>query len=432
MASLAWSDGGLGVGQVSMLIGKASVVRADGTRQDLHLGARIHVGDRIETAPNGHVLMQFVDKGAMSVRPDSVLEVQAYAFDADRPQDNQIRLRLERGVSRSISGAATDTDKSRFRLNTPIAAIGVRGTDFTVQTGSEGVRATVNDGAIVVSALGAGCSSAGLGPCSGTEVRELTADMGRLMAEVVPGDPTTRIVPAADLSPAGVASAAMREAAIHDASLSAARASGVSAAEPSPKELQRGNDRATAGLLTLATVNMPDLNRPANPSAQLLWGRWAILPDPHDKLSVPFALAVLGRHVTVADHSMGLFRANTALADGGHTPGGPSGIVEFRLSRASATYERGTGIESALVQAGNLTVDFARRTFATALDVSSTSGVRGELRAAGDMRSDGIFTVRDPEQRVAGAVSLDGKEAGYLFERSAAGGLFRGRTLWGD
>jgi len=49
----------------------------------------------------------------------------------------------------------------------------------------------------------------------------------------------------------------------------------------------------------------------------------------------------------------------------------------------------------------------------------------------GDVRADGTFAVKDVDQRIAGAVSLDGKEAGYLFERNAAGGLFRGKTLWG-
>ena len=47
------------------------------------------------------------------------------------------------------------------------------------------------------------------------------------------------------------------------------------------------------------------------------------------------------------------------------------------------------------------------------------------------MRSNGTFAVRDSDQTVAGVVSSDGKEAGYLFERSAAGGSFKGRTLWG-
>lgn len=52
---------------------------------------------------------------------------------------------------------------------------------------------------------------------------------------------------------------------------------------------------------------------------------------------------------------------------------------------------------------------------------------------AGDVRGDGTFSVRDlgSRQSVAGAVSLDGKEAGYLFERGLGSGLFRGKTLWG-
>jgi hypothetical protein len=54
---------------------------------------------------------------------------------------------------------------------------------------------------------------------------------------------------------------------------------------------------------------------------------------------------------------------------------------------------------------------------------------------AGNVRPDGTFLgergARQPLQSVAGAVSLDGKEAGYLFERGAGNGLFRGKTLWG-
>ena len=46
-------------------------------------------------------------------------------------------------------------------------------------------------------------------------------------------------------------------------------------------------------------------------------------------------------------------------------------------------------------------------------------------------RNDGTFATRLDNQYVSGAVSLDGKEAGYLFDRGVVGGLFKGRTLWG-
>ena len=440
LASLTLGTGSLaaqpGVGQVSLVIGEAHVVRTDGSRETIHRGASIMVGDRVETAANGHVHVRFIDNAAVSVRPDSVLQVQAYTYNAERPHANEIRLLVEKGASRSISGAATDVDKSRFRLNTPIAAIGVRGTDFMVRTDPTGDRASVADGTIVVGALGGACSAAGLGPCAGSGVRELSADMGRLMAEVRPGEFAAHIVPAAEMPIAAAAAAGEQSASQREAALSAARSSGLTAAEPTPGEVRRGNDRAAAGLLTLATVGSPDLNRASSLSNQLIWGHWAIKPDPNDRLSVPFALAVLGRHVTVADAETGLFRANQTVA-GALFPASLEGTVEFRLSRASAVFETGSQTELASISRSNLTIDFTRRTFATGLDLAAASGVMGELRMAGVVRPDGLFVSREgpadlrAEQRVAGAISLDGREAGYLFERSAGGGWFRGRTLWG-
>lgn len=417
------------VAEVTLIVGEALVFRVDGSSELLRRGASIRVGDRVETSVNGHVHMRFVDNAAVSVRPDSVFEVQAFQFNQHEPRLNEVRFRVDRGAARSISGAAIDSDKSRFRLNTPIAAIGVRGTDFIVRTDVDGVRATVADGTIVVGAIGPTCAATAVGPCRGADVRELSASMGRLMAEVKPGDRVTRIVPTVDsLTGSGVGE---RE---HDArrlAMAAARSGGIAAAEPTTRELLHGNDSAAATLLTLAKTNLPDLNRAASLDSQLVWGRWAIVGPGDDHVSVPFSLARLGSHVTVADDDFGLFRKNQKGA--GSLFSDPSAAtVEFRLSRASASYALGNSHETAAITAGNLTVDFARRNFATGLDLLAASGVKGELRVAGEIRPDGIFSVRDADQRVSGAVAHNGREAGYLFERSAGGGLFRGITLWGN
>lgn len=420
------------VGQVSLLIGDAWVTRADGTREPLRRGAAIQVGDRIQTAANGHVHVRFVDNGAVSVRPESVLEVQSYRYEAQQPQSNEVRLKLEQGTGRSISGAATEADKNRFRLNTPIAAIGVRGTDFIVQADPSGVRATVSDGAIVVGALGGACTAAALGPCGGDEARLLTAEMGRLMVEVRPGEQMARIVPAAGATLATAAYSAEERVTARAAAESAARTAGMLAAEPAVGALTRGNDRNAADLVTISKANLPDLNRPADLNAQLVWGRWSISPQVDDKLSAPYAVASNQRHITVADESFGLFRSDSADAPGRVLPETLRSSVDLRLARASATFEPTSGrAEAATVEGGSLSLDFARRTFATALALSSATAGKAEFRMAGDVRADGTFAVRDDSQRIAGAVSLDGKEAGYLFERGVTGGIFKGRTLWG-
>lgn len=429
--SLDVSASKLSVGQVSLLIGDAWVVHVDGSRQSLRRGADVMVGDRIETSANGHVHVRFIDNAAVSVRPESVLEVQSYRYDAQQPQLNEVRLRLEQGTSRSISGAATEVDKSRFRLNTPIAAIGVRGTDFIVQTDPTGMRATVSDGAIVAAALGGNCSAAGLGPCGGSEARVLSAQMGRLMVEVRPGDQFAHVVPAAGAALATAAFSAEERVAARSSAESAARSAGLLAAEPTPSALLRGNDRAAAEALTIATANLPDLNRPSDLNSQLIWGRWSIVPSAEDKLTVPYAAASIGRGITVGDESAGLWRRNDPANPSGLLPDSLHTKVDFRLSRASANFEVGGRTEAASVDGGTLTLDFARRTFATALALSSASAGKAEFRMAGDVRNDGTFAVKDVDQRIAGAVTLDGKEAGYLFEKGVGGGLFRGKTLWG-
>lgn len=417
------------VGEVSLLIGQAQLTGADGQQRSLQRGDAIHVGDRIETQANGHVHVRFVDRAAVSVRPSSTLEVQSYQFDPRRPELNEVRLRVDRGTSRSISGAATEQDKSRFRLNTPIAAIGVRGTDFTVQASESTVRATVADGAIAIGALGVGgCSASGLGPCQ--QAQELSADMGRLMAELRLNEQGPRLVPAVDLAVADAGSRRASSSASEAQTVAEARSLGLAAAEPTNVELQRGNDKTAAELLTLASVRVPDLNRPSDFSNQLIWGRYAIIAAPGERLSVPFVLARLGRHVTVGDYEMALFRADPT-SPGEFFSTNRTGTAEFGLSRASVSFEGAGGVEPAGISAGSLRIDFTNRTFATALNLFAASGETGELRVAGGIRTDGIFTVRDAEQYVSGAVSIDGREAGYLFERTVGAGLFRGRTLWG-
>lgn len=426
------------VGQVSLAIGDAWVVHGDGSRQALKRGASIQVGDRIETSANGHVHVRFVDNGAVSVRPDSVLEVQSYRYVAQQPLLNEVRLRVEQGTSRSISGAATEADKNRFRLNTPIAAIGVRGTDFIVQTDRSGVRATVSDGAIVVGALGGACSATALGPCGGQDARLLSADMGRLMVEVRPGEKMAHVVPAAGAALATAAYSAEERVAARTAAESAARIAGLLAARPSEAVSVAGavtgsvsSDLTAASTLSLAAVDLPELNRMADLNAQLVWGRYSIAPNASDKLSAPYSIAALGRHITIGDEATGLFRKDDPNNPSGLLPSSLHTKVDFRLSRASATYETAGGSEAATVNGASLTLDFANRTFATALALTAASGVKTELRVAGDVRPDGTFATQVDSQYVSGAVSLDGKEAGYLFNRGVVGGLFKGRTLWG-
>ena len=171
------------VGEVTLHIGQAVIVSPVGESQTIQRGTRIRAGDRIETAEGGHVHIRFVDGALISVRPTSRLVVENYQYNPLDVARSLVRFRLDKGITRAISGAAAEGAKDRFRLNTPLVAIGVRGTDFVVSTQAGETFATVNQGAIVMAPFGAGCLQQSSGPCSSTTAKLLSADMGNMLVE---------------------------------------------------------------------------------------------------------------------------------------------------------------------------------------------------------------------------------------------------------
>ena len=153
------------VGEVSLVIGKAFL--RSGDREDrVRIGDFIREGDLIRTESSGHVHIRFVDQAVLSVRPRSELQVLAYRFDEANPENSVVKLNLIDGTARTVSGEAAKSARDRFRFNTPVAAIGVRGTDFVVSTTPNSLKALVNDGAIVVAPFSTLCLEGGIGPCS--------------------------------------------------------------------------------------------------------------------------------------------------------------------------------------------------------------------------------------------------------------------------
>ncbi len=79
-------------------------------------------------------------------------------------------------------GQAVPQARQNFRFNTPVAAIGVRGTDFTVFTDQQSSRVTFVSGGVIVSGFVGACGPAGAGPCEGGNSRELfAAQVGQLL-----------------------------------------------------------------------------------------------------------------------------------------------------------------------------------------------------------------------------------------------------------
>ena len=404
------------IGEVSLAIGTSRII-GEGRDAPVTRGMSVMAGDRIETDRGGHVHLRFVDGAYVSVRPGSRLTIESYVYDPAKPQDNAVRFRLESGVARAISGRIAESARERFRLNTPIAAIGVRGTDFVVLAEPNRVRAAVHSGAIVLAPIGEGCQMSALGPCATATARTLSADMGQVMVEFNAQQGAPRIVPINGVpSPDKLSPPAAQE----------------------PRTSATGTHVAsetTTEVLAARTVNeqvqvlknaIPPPPVPL-PPATLVWGRWVSAPLAGDTISQSHAEASADRSVTVGNDYYGLFRPQSSLS--GLVTN--LGKVDFSLRDAQVHLLRGSSVELGQVTGGSLSVDFASRQFATGLSLTHPEVGPTNLQASGAVREDGMFVGRNPDGRVAGALTLDGKEAGYFFEKFVPGGMFMGITRWG-
>jgi hypothetical protein len=133
VAGLLWSVADIAAaaeaGRVVFVTGQAQV-GARAAVQDV----AVQEGDQITTGADGYIYVKTVDNGFLILRPNSKARVVAYAIDKADPSKTQVKLELQQGVARAISGQGVQQAKQNFRFNTPVAAIGVRGTDFTVYT----------------------------------------------------------------------------------------------------------------------------------------------------------------------------------------------------------------------------------------------------------------------------------------------------------
>lgn len=419
------------VGNVSLVLGSAFLQSADHGRREAHVGDPVHVGDSVVTQANGHVHVRFVDAALVSVRPLSHLEVLRYDYDPARPEQSAVKFNLLEGVTRAISGNAAHKARERFRLNTPIAAIGVRGTDFVVRADGESVRAVVNQGAIVMAPFSVECAQDALGPCVANAVelsdsslqiveldgtngqpRVLTATLER-EPELVQQEINNLLAVVDPAVPAVDDKAAETEVYLENVTSRQVVTTQVEAIRPT---VAAARDFTPAASLTLASAANRDL----------VWGRWGNGLDTLERITLPAAQAALEREVAVGNTRYTLFReeAGVTTVDRGLGP------VAFNLDSAQAFYDAGSGAMAMQVRGGNLTIDFDTSTFATRLDLNHSLTGAVDIVAAGRLLDGGFFNSRTDQQSVVGAVSQDGREAGYFFEKQLETGGIHGLTLW--
>lgn len=401
-------------------------------RHAVALNDAVQEGDEISTGRNGYIYVKTVDDGLLVLRPSSRARIEAYHIDRQNPANTRVKLELLEGVARSVSGTGVKAARQNFRFNTPVAAIGVRGTDFTVFTDQETSNVTVLSGAIVVSGFGGSCQPGGAGPCEHQASRELSAAQRGQVLQVRRGTPEPNLLQGGSVNP---------EVATPPRADEPGKGSGTSttAAEPSLDAQKASNVLQLAMNNVKQTVQpeAPIVVAPADkpvvqeaPASQLAWGRWATLAGQPGTLNSKEIVAAGGK-VVATNSYYSIYRTQ-----GTEVQLPQSGSAGFSLNQAEALVSDASTklVTAAALSNGQLNVDFGARTFTTGFDLT-TGKDTFRLNAAGNMSDNGAISATNQflptsNMNVSGALGAR-NDAAYIFSaRLDAKRTTNGVTYW--
>lgn len=120
--SPAWAADRAGI--VTALEGQAWAEGA-GQRRTLALKSEIQARDTVITDAGSRVSVLFEDDTVLSMGPAAMVRVEDFAYGGQTPA---LGMRLLHGVVRVVSGKIVEQNPEAFKISSPLAVIGIRGT----------------------------------------------------------------------------------------------------------------------------------------------------------------------------------------------------------------------------------------------------------------------------------------------------------------
>jgi hypothetical protein len=126
------------VGSILFAVRGVEIVRVDGSVENGAKGTELYQGDKVVTGEKGRAQIQFVDGARTALRPSTELVIETYAPTTANNDASLVVggggsavLGLLKGGMRAVSGSITKDNPDAMSVKTPVATMGIRGTDFT-------------------------------------------------------------------------------------------------------------------------------------------------------------------------------------------------------------------------------------------------------------------------------------------------------------
>ncbi|OEU69238.1 MAG: hypothetical protein BA863_17805 [Desulfovibrio sp. S3730MH75] len=115
------------IGVITGLTGEAYAESDSGSRV-LEPGSPIFQGEQLVTGPAGNIEVRFVDDTLLSQGGNSRITLDDYVYDTTDTSASELLLDITEGTFRVVTGKIAEQNPERFKVGSPLATIGIRGT----------------------------------------------------------------------------------------------------------------------------------------------------------------------------------------------------------------------------------------------------------------------------------------------------------------
>jgi FecR protein len=135
-------------GRVDFASGNVELVGGDGVRHPLNKGSEINAGESISTGEGARAQVRFTDGGFISLQPNTLFRVEQFNYAGKANGEEKGFFSLLKGGLRAVTGVIGHLNKDNYRVTTPAATLGIRGTGYNMVLRDDGLFVNVGEGAI--------------------------------------------------------------------------------------------------------------------------------------------------------------------------------------------------------------------------------------------------------------------------------------------
>lgn len=117
-------------GQFTQTSGYVSLTSPSGVTKSASNGEAVESGQTVTLGEGARAVIRFQDGQLIALQSKSIFKVNNYKFEQAAPEKGESFFSLLQGGLRAITGLIGTSNKAGWKLATPTATIGIRGTEF--------------------------------------------------------------------------------------------------------------------------------------------------------------------------------------------------------------------------------------------------------------------------------------------------------------